>query len=85
MEVSEDGKAWKQVANGEDRLPVTANVPRDALLQAMTVPNAPDGSSVKPQTETLRREEAALTPPTAAYIGQFTLRPTLFSCWRAAM
>ena len=75
VEVSEDGKAWKQVTNGEDRLPITASVPRDALLQAMTDTQRAQWRQCKTAIETLRREETALMPPTAAYIGQFTAAP----------
>ena len=75
VEVSEDGKAWKQVATGEDRLSLNDTMPIDLLLTSMTDGQFARWQKLQTAIETLRREETALTPPTTAYIGQFTPTP----------
>ncbi len=70
VEVSADGKTWQQVASSEDRLPFTS-ISRETLLSAMTTEQRAQWQKLQSSLEKLQRQEATLTPPANAYIGQF--------------
>jgi hypothetical protein len=72
VEVSADGRAWKEVANGADRFRANETLPPDALLAAMTPTERREEDRWNGELTVLMRREAELTLPAMAYCGQFT-------------
>lgn len=72
IEVSLDGKSWREVANGNDRLLPGESLSEEALRAAMTPAEQAQFTRGQEALDVLKRREAALMPITNAYCGQFT-------------
>ena len=72
VEVSEDGRNWKEVVNGSDRFQPKDVLPADTLLAAMTQVERALFDGWNRELIALHRRETAVTPVVIAYCGQFT-------------
>ena len=72
VEISADDRIWQEVANGRDRIPLTASLSNEALLAAMTPAERAQASQWNAERNVLKQREAGLSPAAMAYCGQFT-------------
>lgn len=72
VEVSEDGRNWKEVANGNDRQLLQNSLTPQLLVAAMTPEQRSQYQRLQISLGTLRNEEMGLSPGVTAYCGQFT-------------
>jgi hypothetical protein len=78
VEASEDGKAWKTVATGEDRSPSTEAIPGETLLAALTPAQREQRERWRDEAAELARQAAGPSAAASAYCGLFTAPDPVF-------
>ncbi len=72
IDVSEDGRTWREVANGGDRSKPSDTLPTAALLAAMKPAERVQSDEWNTELAALKQRESNLLPIRMAYCGQFT-------------
>jgi hypothetical protein len=71
IEVSQDGRNWREVASDSSRFTPNQTLPMSALQAAMTPLERTQADTWNRELETLKHREAGLAPISMAYCGQF--------------
>jgi mono/diheme cytochrome c family protein len=72
IEVSAEGRAWKEVANGSDRLQLNESLRPEALFAAMTAAERVKADMWNGERMALQRRITGLSPIATAYCGRIT-------------
>ncbi len=72
VEVSTDGRDWREIANGADRFLPNDSLSANALLAAMTPTERAQADRWSSERNALLQRQASLSPTAISYRGQFT-------------